>query len=37
LKDNPALAMEIENKVREHYGVATRGLKVIEGGKQDAA
>jgi recombination protein RecA len=37
LKEHPALAMEIENKVREHFGVATRGLKVIEGGKQDAA
>ena len=33
LRENEAMALEIENKVREHFGVAARGLKVIEGGK----
>jgi hypothetical protein len=29
------MALEIENRVRESFGVAGRGLTVIEGGKQD--
>jgi hypothetical protein len=29
--------LDIENKVREHFGVKPRGLKVIEGGKGAAA
>ena len=33
LRENEAMALEIENKVREHFGVAARGLTVIEGGK----
>ena len=33
LREKPELALEIENRVRESFGVATRGLKVIEGGK----
>jgi recombination protein RecA len=33
LRENPAIALEIENKVREHFGVVARGLTVIEGGK----
>ncbi len=37
LREKPDLALEIENKVREHFGVATRGLKVIEGGKSEKA
>ena len=36
LRENAAMALEIENKVREHFGVAARGLKVIEGGKAEA-
>ncbi len=35
LRENPAIALEIENKVREHFGVVARGLQVIEGGKGD--
>ena len=35
LREHSATALEIENKVREHFGVATRGLKVIEGGKAE--
>ena len=35
LREKPELALEIENKVRESFGVAVRGLKVIEGGKND--
>jgi recombination protein RecA len=34
LREKPELALEIENRVRESFGVATRGLKVIEGGKE---
>ena len=33
LRENAATALEIENRVREHFGVAARGLKVIAGGK----
>jgi recombination protein RecA len=33
LREHADVALEIENKVRAHYGVAPRGLKVIEGGK----
>jgi hypothetical protein len=33
LREKPELALEIENRVRESFGVATRGLKIIEGGK----
>ncbi len=35
LRENAATALEIENKVREHFGVAARGLTVIEGGKSE--
>ncbi len=35
LREKPEMAMEIENKVRESFGVARRGLQVIEGGKND--
>jgi recombination protein RecA len=34
LREKPELALEIENRVRESFGVATRGLKVIEGGRE---
>jgi recombination protein RecA len=37
LREHPEIALEIENKVRAHFGVAPRGLKVIEGGKGAAA
>ena len=33
LREHPEIALDIENKVREHFGVKPRGLKVIEGGK----
>jgi recombination protein RecA len=33
LREKPELALEIENRVRESFGVKTRGLKIIEGGK----
>ena len=33
LREHPEVALDIENKVRTHFGVAPRGLKVIEGGK----
>ena len=33
LREHPEVALDIENKVRAHYGVAPRGLTVIEGGK----
>ena len=36
LRENPALAMELENKVRLHYGVRSR-LGVIEGGTPEVA
>ena len=36
LRENPALAFDIENKVRAHYGVAARALKVV-GGTDSAA
>jgi recombination protein RecA len=36
LRENPALAIELENKVRSHYGVVPR-LSVIEGGQGAAA
>jgi recombination protein RecA len=35
LKEKPEMALEIENRVRESFGVVARGLKVIEGGKTD--
>jgi recombination protein RecA len=35
LKEKPEMALEIENRVRESFGVVARGLKVIEGGKAD--
>ncbi len=35
LREKPEMALEIENKVRESFGVARRGLQVIEGGKND--
>jgi recombination protein RecA len=35
LKENPKIALEIENKVREHFGVVGR-LALIEGGKKEA-
>ncbi|MFM1990517.1 MAG: Recombinase [Pseudomonadota bacterium] len=37
LREHPEVALDIENKVRVHFGVAPRGLKVIEGGKGAAA
>ena len=37
LRERPEIALDIENKVRAHYGVAARGLQVIEGGKGAAA
>ena len=37
LREHPDTALEIENKVREHFGVKPRGLKLIEGGKGAAA
>jgi recombination protein RecA len=36
LREHPETALDIENKVRQHYGVKPRGLKVIEGGKGSA-
>jgi recombination protein RecA len=36
LRENPALAIELENKVRSHYGVVPR-LSLIEGGQGAAA
>jgi recombination protein RecA len=36
LREHPETALDIENKVRHHYGVKPRGLKVIEGGKGSA-
>ena len=33
LRERPEIALDIENKVRAHFGVNPRGLKVIEGGK----
>ncbi len=36
LRERPEIALDIENKVRNHYGVKPRGLKVIEGGKGSA-
>jgi recombination protein RecA len=33
LREHPEVALDIENKVRAHFDVAPRGLKVIEGGK----
>jgi recombination protein RecA len=35
LREKPEMALEIENRVRESFGVVARGLKVIEGGKTD--
>jgi len=37
LREKPEMALEIENRVRESFGVVARGLKVIEGGKTDKA
>ena len=37
LRENPALAFDIENKVRAHYGVAARALKVVGGTASAAA
>ncbi|MEI7446456.1 MAG: recombinase RecA, partial [Burkholderiales bacterium] len=37
LREHPEVALDIENKVRAHFGVSPRGLKVIEGGKGAAA
>jgi len=37
LREKPEMALEIENRVRESFGVIARGLKVIEGGKTDKA
>jgi recombination protein RecA len=31
LRENPALALEIENKIRAHFNVVTRGLTVVGG------
>ncbi|UCE30887.1 MAG: recombinase RecA [Burkholderiales bacterium] len=36
LRENSQMALEIENKVRSHYGIAPRGLTVIDGGKEAA-
>jgi len=33
LREHPEIALDIENKVRAHFGVKPRGLQVIEGGK----
>ena len=33
LRERPQIALDIENRVREHFGVKPRGLQVIEGGK----
>jgi recombination protein RecA len=33
LRERPEIALDIENKVRAHFGVNPRGLQVIEGGK----
>jgi len=35
LREKPEMALEIENRVRESFGVVARGLKVIEGGKNE--
>jgi hypothetical protein len=37
LREHPEIALDVENKVRAHFGVAPRGLQVIEGGKGAAA
>jgi recombination protein RecA len=37
LREHPEVALDIENKVRAHFGVKARGLQVIEGGKGAAA
>jgi recombination protein RecA len=37
LREHPQVAFEIENKVRQHFGVNPRALQVIEGGKGAAA
>ena len=37
LREKPEMALEIENRVRESFGVVARGLKVIEGGKSEKA
>jgi recombination protein RecA len=36
LRDNPAVALDIENKVRAAFGITPRGLTVIDGGKEAA-
>jgi len=35
LREHPEIALDIENRVRAHFGVKPRGLQVIEGGKKD--
>jgi len=37
LREHPETALEIENKVREHFGVKPRGLQLIQGGKGKGA
>jgi recombination protein RecA len=34
LREHPDTALDIENRVRAHFGVTPRGLQVIEGGKK---
>jgi len=34
LREHPEIALDIENRVRSHFGVKPRGLQVIEGGKK---
>ena len=34
LREHPEIALDIENRVRAHFGVKPRGLQVIEGGKK---
>jgi len=36
LRDNPGMALDIENKVRTSFGITPRGLTVIAGGKEAA-
>jgi recombination protein RecA len=34
LREHPEIALDIENRVRTHFGITPRGLQVIEGGKK---
>lgn len=37
LRENPALALEIENRVRAHFGVSGRGPTLVGGRDVEAA